>query len=156
MQTSRWGDLSRGSPPIGQAWWERSLGRCRANKDAIVLELFHGPMVVEVDLGTEGAQPAVRCYRCGKLLVRGQVIWSAEFPSCRACCAEKDERRRAGLDEQWNAEQERIRLQAMRDHPFEGEGSYCSRMQGSSRESVHGTITMAVGCGYRRENHPDE
>lgn len=40
----------------------------RANRDLIRIELFHGPLWVEVDLGTERAVPACRCYRCGVLL----------------------------------------------------------------------------------------
>ena len=51
----------------------------------------------------------------------------------------------------------RSRAEAMRDHPFEGDGQYCAAMiggKGSGDPATTGVVTMSVGCGYRREHHP--
>lgn len=45
----------------------------RADKDLITFDLFHGPVLIEVDHGTENAEPACRCYRCGVLLTARTV-----------------------------------------------------------------------------------
>jgi hypothetical protein len=50
----------------------------------------------------------------------------------------------------------RIQRQAMRDHPFVGEGPYCdaritTRPMGRPET---GTVTGWVGCGYGRDTHP--
>jgi hypothetical protein len=50
----------------------------------------------------------------------------------------------------------RIQRQAMRDHPFVGEGAYCearitTRTQGSAET---GYVSGWVGCGYGRDTHP--
>lgn len=55
----------------------------RANRDVITVELHHGPMVVEVDLGTEGAEPACRCYRCGVLLTADTLTVDRIKPGCQ-------------------------------------------------------------------------
>lgn len=53
---------------------------------------------------------------------------------------------------------ERIRQQAMRDHPFVGEGIYCearitTRPSGSDEV---GWVSGWVGCGYGRDTHPED
>jgi hypothetical protein len=55
----------------------------RANRDVITIDLFHGPLVIEVDLGTEGAAPACRCYRCGALLTADTVTVDRITPGCQ-------------------------------------------------------------------------
>jgi hypothetical protein len=52
----------------------------------------------------------------------------------------------------------RIKAQAMRTHPFKGDGPYCqvrlsTRSQGSPET---GYITGWVGCGYPADMHPEE
>jgi hypothetical protein len=50
----------------------------------------------------------------------------------------------------------RIKREAMRDHPFEGEGPYCAAritMRPVGSPEV-GMITGWVGCGYSPELHP--
>jgi 5-methylcytosine-specific restriction endonuclease McrA len=54
----------------------------RADVDVIVVELFHGPLVVPVVLDTEGAEPACRCYRCGALLTADTVTVDRIKPGC--------------------------------------------------------------------------
>lgn len=56
----------------------------RADRDVVVIELFHGPLVVPVEPGTEGAEPACRCYRCGVLLTVATVA-GAHRPVCGTC-----------------------------------------------------------------------
>jgi hypothetical protein len=56
----------------------------------IVIELFHGPMVVEVDLGTEGAHHACRCYRCGALLTVETVTVDRIKPGCQGGTYRRD------------------------------------------------------------------
>jgi hypothetical protein len=55
----------------------------RANVDVIRIELFHGPITVEVVKGTEGAEPACRCYRCGVLLVADTLTVDRIRPGCQ-------------------------------------------------------------------------
>lgn len=55
----------------------------RANRDVVTIDLFHGPLVIEVDLGTEGASPACRCYRCGALLTADTVTVDRIKPGCQ-------------------------------------------------------------------------
>jgi 5-methylcytosine-specific restriction endonuclease McrA len=55
----------------------------RADRDVVVIDLFHGPVVVEVDPGTEGAEPACRCYRCGVLLTTSTVTVDRIVPGCQ-------------------------------------------------------------------------
>jgi hypothetical protein len=52
---------------------------------------------------------------------------------------------------------ERIRVQAMRDHVFVGEGQYCqARLSFAPMGSAEtGTITGWAGCGYGRGTHPE-
>lgn len=63
----------------------------RANRDVLVIGgLFHGPLVVEVELGTEGAQPACRCYRCGVLLTVETVTVDRIVPGCQGGTYRRD------------------------------------------------------------------
>lgn len=55
----------------------------RADQDVIVIDLFHGPLVVPVDKGTEAAEPACRCYRCGVLLTAHTVTVDRIKPGCQ-------------------------------------------------------------------------
>lgn len=55
----------------------------RANEDVHVLQLHHGPIVIGVLPGTEGAQPACRCYRCGQLLTAETVTVDRIIPGCQ-------------------------------------------------------------------------
>lgn len=55
----------------------------RADTDVVVIELFHGPVLVPVLLGVEGAQPACRCYRCGVLLTVETVTADRIVPGIR-------------------------------------------------------------------------
>jgi hypothetical protein len=52
----------------------------------------------------------------------------------------------------------RIKAQAMRSHPFVGDGPYCQAMlTGARHGSVEvGFLTLTVGCGYPRDLHPDQ
>lgn len=54
--------------------------------------------------------------------------------------------------------QERARREAMRDHPFAGEGRYCRAWIGPmyAGNEETGLITMRIGCGYPRDTHPDQ
>lgn len=54
----------------------------RANRDVVTVELFHGPLVVEVEVGTEGAEPACRCYRCGVLMTAETLTVDRIKPGC--------------------------------------------------------------------------
>lgn len=65
----------------------------RADMDVSVIEIRPGVRIVlEVLPGTEGSQPACRCYRCGQLLTLQTVqISKAQFgpgrPVCEPCNA---------------------------------------------------------------------
>lgn len=52
---------------------------------------------------------------------------------------------------------ERIKAQAMRTHPFVGDGPYCqARISFAPLGSPEtGTITGWSGCGYPRDTHPE-
>jgi 5-methylcytosine-specific restriction endonuclease McrA len=54
----------------------------RADRDVVTIALFHGPIVVEVISGTEGSQPACRCYRCGQLLTADTLTVDRIKPGC--------------------------------------------------------------------------
>jgi hypothetical protein len=65
----------------------------RADKDVMVLlrysdgrRMFWTP----VDLGTEGAQPACRCYRCGVLLTTETVTVDRIKPGCQGGTYRRD------------------------------------------------------------------
>lgn len=56
----------------------------RADQDVILVETFLvDPLVVGVNLGTEGSVPACRCYRCGKLLTAETVTVDRIVPGCQ-------------------------------------------------------------------------
>jgi len=56
----------------------------RADRDVVTIEgLFHGPLVIDVERGTEGARPACRCYRCGALLTVDTVTVDRIKPGCQ-------------------------------------------------------------------------
>lgn len=56
----------------------------RADRDVIVIKnLYHGPLVVDVERGTENAEPACRCYRCGVLLTTETVTVDRIVPGCQ-------------------------------------------------------------------------
>lgn len=66
---------------------EDLVERFRADKDLLVIQLAGGPLEVAVDPGTEGSQPACRCYRCGRLLIADTVhedAWNGS-PVCSGC-----------------------------------------------------------------------
>lgn len=69
------------------------------------------------------------------------------YPLMGSSPAEREEARQRG---------ERIQRQAMRDHPFVGEGTYCEAritMRPVGTEET-GVVTGWVGCGYGRDTHP--
>lgn len=50
---------------------------------------------------------------------------------------------------------QRIKRQAMRDHPFEGEGRYCQHWRVlTDRMTGAGRLVMRDQCGYGRDTHP--
>jgi hypothetical protein len=53
----------------------------RANEDVHVIELYHGSIVVGVNLG-DGV-PACRCYRCGVLLTEDTLTVDRIKPGCQ-------------------------------------------------------------------------
>lgn len=55
----------------------------RADCDLMDIGLYHGPFPVPVLLGTEGAHPACRCYRCGVLLTVDTVTVDRIKPGCQ-------------------------------------------------------------------------
>lgn len=68
----------------------------RADKDLASIELFHGPLDLPVDRGSEGSRPACRCYRCGQLLTMATVRVHRQRsfggsqlvrPACQGCWA---------------------------------------------------------------------
>lgn len=69
------------------------------------------------------------------------------YPLMGSSPAERDEARQRS---------ERIQRQAMRDHPFVGEGRYCEDW---GRPAVSGgpwgKLSMRVMCGYGRDTHPE-
>jgi hypothetical protein len=62
----------------------------RANRDVIMVDLAYGPLIVDVDPGTEGAQPACRCYRCGLLLTEDTVTVDRIKPGCQGGTYRRD------------------------------------------------------------------
>jgi 5-methylcytosine-specific restriction endonuclease McrA len=54
-----------------------------ANVAVVTIQLPLGPMVVEVELGTEGSENACRCYRCGSLLTVDTVTVDRIVPGCQ-------------------------------------------------------------------------
>jgi 5-methylcytosine-specific restriction endonuclease McrA len=62
----------------------------RANVDVVAIELPYGPVMVEVVAGTEGAEPACRCYRCGVLLTEDTVTVDRIKPGCRGGTYRRD------------------------------------------------------------------
>jgi hypothetical protein len=68
----------------------------RADRDVVLIALRDGQhLAVDVNPGTEGAQPACRCYRCGTLLTADTVKVSRVRPgagqirpACEACNGE--------------------------------------------------------------------
>jgi hypothetical protein len=50
----------------------------------------------------------------------------------------------------------RLQRQAMRDHPFVGEGAYCEARisMGRTGSDEVGYVSGWVGCGYGRDTHP--
>lgn len=60
----------------------------RANRDVVRVEMRDGSwLAVDVDPGTEGSEPACRCYRCGTLLTVATVVEDEERvrPVCGPC-----------------------------------------------------------------------
>lgn len=50
---------------------------------------------------------------------------------------------------------QRIKRQAMRDHPFEGEGRYCQHWRVlTDRMTGAGRLVMRDQCGYPPDTHP--
>lgn len=62
----------------------------RANRDVVMVELAYGPLIVDVEVGTEGAQPACRCYRCGLLLTVDTVTVDRIKPGCQGGTYRRD------------------------------------------------------------------
>lgn len=54
----------------------------RANVDVVVIDLPYGPVTVETVIGSEGSEPACRCYRCGVLLTVDTVTVDRIKPGC--------------------------------------------------------------------------
>jgi hypothetical protein len=54
----------------------------RANSDLVLIQLPYGPVAVEVERGTEGAEPACRCYRCGVLMTEATLTVDRIKPGC--------------------------------------------------------------------------
>lgn len=60
-----------------------------------------------------------------------------------------------GTPEEWLAGRiARIKREAMRDHPFVGEGKHCSHWLEHTRATEFGTLSTRVACGYPRDLHP--
>jgi HNH endonuclease len=55
----------------------------RANSDLVLIQLPYGPVAVEVERGTEGAEPACRCYRCGVLMTEATLTVDRIKPGCQ-------------------------------------------------------------------------
>lgn len=55
----------------------------RADTDAILIELFHGPLLIPVETGHEGSSPACRCYRCGVLMTADTLTVDRVVPGCQ-------------------------------------------------------------------------
>jgi hypothetical protein len=63
----------------------------RANRDVAVFDLREGtPMIIDVEPGAEGAQPACRCYRCGLLLTADTVTVDRIKPGCHGGTYRRD------------------------------------------------------------------
>jgi hypothetical protein len=68
------------------------------------------------------------------------------YPLMGSSPAEQEEARQRG---------ERLRIQAMRNHPFTGDGTYCQHWSGSSSTGSSGTLSFKSQCGYGRSTHPE-
>lgn len=56
----------------------------RANRDLLILEWAHtSAWPVDVEVGTPGAVPACRCYRCGLLLTVNTLTVDRVIPGCQ-------------------------------------------------------------------------
>jgi hypothetical protein len=55
----------------------------RADVDIVLIDLFHGPVIVPVTRDSEGSVPACRCYRCGTLLTSNTVTVDRIRPGCQ-------------------------------------------------------------------------
>ena len=73
----------RGSSTDRRRRREWLVSTWRADVDVLVVELFHGPVFVPVPIGSVGALPACRCYRCGRLLTEATVTVDRVVPGCR-------------------------------------------------------------------------
>ncbi len=62
----------------------------RADRDVITIELHHGPLIIDVDPGTEGSEPACRCYRCGCLLTADTLTVDRIRPGCQGGTYRRD------------------------------------------------------------------
>jgi hypothetical protein len=68
----------------------------RADRDVVMIVLRDGQhLAVDVNPGTEGAQPACRCYRCGMLLAVETVVVQEYAGGHRPACGECDVEGRA-------------------------------------------------------------
>lgn len=54
------------------------------------------------------------------------------------------------MTESYEQYEVRMNAQAMRDHPFVGDGPYCKHMSRSRR----GKVTLGAECGYLPKHHP--
>lgn len=80
----------RGSSTDRRRRREWLVGTWRADVDVLVVELFHGPVFVPVPIGSVGALPACRCYRCGRLLTEATVTVDRVVPGCRGGTYKRD------------------------------------------------------------------
>lgn len=81
----------RGSSETRRRRREWLVETYRANRDVTIIRLVAGTeLVVDVNLGTEGAQSACRCYRCGLLLTVDTVTVDRILPGCRGGSYRRD------------------------------------------------------------------
>lgn len=82
---------ARGGAPQRRLRREWLLQTYRADMDVILIETFLvDPLVVGVIPGTEGAQPACRCYRCGTLLTIDTLTVDRIKPGCQGGTYRRD------------------------------------------------------------------
>lgn len=79
---------ARGNPTDRQRRREWLVQTYRADRDVIVVQLHHGPIVLDTTLGR--GQPACRCYRCGRLLTVDTVTVDRIVPGCRGGTYRRD------------------------------------------------------------------